>query len=121
KTISLKRPFFVMATQNPIEYEGTYSLPEAQLDRFLLKLRMGYPTPDEEVAMLDRTMVSHPVDQINPVMTKEQLIEAQEEADSVYVDESIQRYIVHLATATRNHPAIYLGSSPRASISLMKV
>lgn len=119
-TISLKRPFFVMATQNPIEYEGTYSLPEAQLDRFLLKLKMGYPTPDEEVAMLERTTISHPVDQITPVMTKEQLIEAQEEVASVYVDESIQRYIVHLATATRSHPAIYLGSSPRASISLMK-
>ncbi|MGY0694616.1 AAA family ATPase [Virgibacillus sp. FSP13] len=119
-TIPLKQPFFVMATQNPIEYEGTYPLPEAQLDRFLLKLNMGYPTLEEEMEILERTATHHPIEAINAVMTREQLIEAQTEVQQVYIDHNVQRYIVNLATATRNHPAIYLGASPRASIALMK-
>ncbi|MEN1969517.1 MoxR family ATPase [Lentibacillus sp. N15] len=119
-TIPLKRPFFVMATQNPIEYEGTYPLPEAQLDRFLLKLRMGYPTPEEEVSMLERTATIHPLEQITAVMNREQLMEVQEEVKAVYIDETIQRYIVNIAIGTRKHPAVYLGTSPRASIALMK-
>ncbi|WP_088053185.1 AAA family ATPase [Virgibacillus dakarensis] len=119
-TIPLNAPFFVMATQNPIEYEGTYPLPEAQLDRFLLKLKMGYPAPDEEVEMLERTSTHHPIENITAVMTKEQLIGVQEEVTNVYMDHHVKRYIVNLAAATRTHPAIYLGSSPRASIALMK-
>lgn len=119
-TIPLKQPFFVMATQNPIEYEGTYPLPEAQLDRFLLKLKMGYPTPEEEVSMLERTSALHPIEQVTAIITKEQLLEAQEEVREVYIDETILHYIVNMTTATRRHPAIYLGTSPRASIALMK-
>ncbi|GGB42018.1 AAA domain-containing protein [Virgibacillus dakarensis] len=119
-TIPLNAPFFVMATQNPIEYEGTYPLPEAQLDRFLLKLKMGYPAPDEEVEMLERTSTHHPIENITAVMTKEQLIGVQEEVNNVYMDHHVKRYIVNLAAATRTHPAIFLGSSPRASIALMK-
>ncbi|WP_106494708.1 AAA family ATPase [Lentibacillus sp. Marseille-P4043] len=119
-TIPLKQPFFVMATQNPIEYEGTYPLPEAQLDRFLLKLKMGYPTLEEEMEILERTATRHPIETINAVMTKDQLIEAQTEVQHVYIDQNVQRYIVNLATATREHSAIYLGASPRASIALMK-
>lgn len=120
KTIPLKQPFFVMATQNPIEYEGTYPLPEAQLDRFLLKLKMGYPTPAEEQNMLERTSSVHPIKKIEAVMTREELLAVQEQVKEVYVETAIQHYIVELVTATRNHSAVYLGVSPRGSIALMK-
>lgn len=120
KTIPLKQPFFVMATQNPIEYEGTYPLPEAQLDRFLLKLKMGYPSPSEERDMLMRMSGLHPVKQIEAVMTKEELLAAQDVVREVYVEREIQHYIIDLITATREHPAVYLGVSPRGSIALMR-
>lgn len=119
-TMSLPKPFFVMATQNPIEYEGTYSLPEAQLDRFILKLKMGYPLFDDELEMLERTMESNPIDRISAVISKEELMTIQEEVKSVYIAKNIQRYIIDLVTMTRNHPSIYLGVSPRGSIALMK-
>lgn len=119
-TMTLPEPFFVMATQNPIEYEGTYPLPEAQLDRFILKLKMGYPLIEDEVDMLDRVMESNPIDKITAVMSKEELISIREEVKRVYVARSIQRYIIDLITTTRNHPSIYLGVSPRGSIALMK-
>ncbi|KGX89287.1 magnesium chelatase [Pontibacillus halophilus JSM 076056 = DSM 19796] len=119
-TVQLSKPFFVMATQNPIEYEGTYPLPEAQLDRFLLKLNMGYPTFEEEVQILERVTQKHPVDEIGAVMTREELLEAQAEVLNVYIGPEVQRYIVNLVTKTRNHPSIYLGVSPRGSIALMK-
>ncbi|MDY0410514.1 MoxR family ATPase [Virgibacillus soli] len=118
-TIKLARPFFVMATQNPVEYEGTYPLPEAQLDRFLLKLKMGYPSMQDELTMLERTSRSHPIDTIEPVMTKLELIALQEEVKEVYVDENVQQYIVNLTRETRNHEHIFLGVSPRGSIALM--
>ncbi|MRG87388.1 AAA family ATPase [Salinibacillus xinjiangensis] len=118
--VPLKKPFFVMATQNPIEYEGTYPLPEAQLDRFLLKLNMGYPTYQEEIEMLNRTSHSHPIDSIEPIMDQEQLVGLQQEVDQVLVNTSIQRYIVEIVSGTRNHPHVYLGASPRGSIALMK-
>ncbi|QST00357.1 MoxR family ATPase [Pontibacillus sp. ALD_SL1] len=119
-TIELKRPFFVMATQNPIEYEGTYPLPEAQLDRFLLKLNMGYPSAAEEMQMLDLISNDHPINRVQAVMTKEELIELQNRAAEVYVDPNIQRYIVNVVSETRRHPSAYLGVSPRGSIALMK-
>lgn len=119
-TMTLPEPFFVMATQNPIEYEGTYPLPEAQLDRFILKLKMGYPLIEDEIDMLDRVMESNPIDKITAVMSKEELISIREEVKRVYVARSIQRYIIDLITTTRNHPSIYLGVSPRGSIALMK-
>lgn len=119
-TMSLEQPFFVMATQNPIEYEGTYPLPEAQLDRFILKLKMGYPTFEEELEILDRTSENHPIDDIEAVMTSEELIHIQEEVKEVFIAENIKRYIINLVTMTRNHNHIYLGVSPRGSIALMK-
>ncbi|MFC0525836.1 AAA family ATPase [Pontibacillus salicampi] len=119
-TVELQRPFFVMATQNPIEYEGTYPLPEAQLDRFLLKLNMGYPTPDEEMEMLGLITGEHPVHSVGAVMTQDELIGLQEEVQQVYVDHHVKRYIINLVTETRRHPSVYLGVSPRGSIALMK-
>ncbi|KGP72666.1 AAA family ATPase [Pontibacillus yanchengensis] len=119
-TVELKRPFFVMATQNPIEYEGTYPLPEAQLDRFLLKLNMGYPTAQEEMKMLGIVSGEHPIHNVEAVMTQDELIGLQEEVQNVYVDEHIRRYIINLVTETRHHHSVYLGVSPRGSIALMK-
>ncbi|WP_068676941.1 MoxR family ATPase [Oceanobacillus sp. Castelsardo] len=119
-TIPLQKPFFVMATQNPIEYEGTYPLPEAQLDRFILKLKMGYPTFMEELKILERTSRNHPIEGIQAVMTKEELIQVQQEVKEVYIDKSIQEYIIHLVTKTREDIATYLGVSPRGAIALMK-
>lgn len=116
----LPRPFFVMATQNPIEYEGTYPLPEAQLDRFLLKMKMGYPTIQEELEVLNRAQKSKPINELEAVITIEELIELQEEAKHVFVEESIKRYIIDLVDRSRSHSSVYLGASPRGSIALMK-
>ncbi|OZU87660.1 AAA family ATPase [Virgibacillus indicus] len=120
RTISLEKPFFVMATQNPIEYEGTYPLPEAQLDRFILKLKMGYPSFADELEMLERTSKNHPIETIDAVMSKDELLAIQEEVKEVYVSKNVQHYIINLVTNTRSNPSIYLGVSPRGSISLMK-
>ncbi|WP_138417803.1 AAA family ATPase [Aquibacillus sediminis] len=119
-TINLQQPFFVMATQNPIEYEGTYPLPEAQLDRFLLKMKMGYPTKEQELEMLQKTSDQHPIEQIQAVMTKDELIALQNEVKTVFIESSIQQYIIQLISETRTHPSVYLGVSPRGSIALMK-
>ncbi|WP_217587837.1 AAA family ATPase [Lentibacillus saliphilus] len=119
-TLPLKQPFFVMATQNPIEYEGTYPLPEAQLDRFIIKMKMGYPSINEELEMLERTSEGHPIDTISAVMNKEELTSLQKQVKAVYVDQTVQSYIINLAAATRVHPSIYLGVSPRGSMALMK-
>jgi MoxR-like ATPase len=119
-TYKLPSPFFVMATQNPIEYEGTYPLPEAQLDRFLLKMKMGYPDFDEEMEMLARVKEKKPVEELTSVITTEELVAMQEEVKSIFVDETIKEYIVNISAHTRNHSQIYLGVSPRGSISLMK-
>lgn len=120
QTIPLNDPFFVMATQNPIEYEGTYPLPEAQLDRFILKLKMGYPSQEEELEILAKTSVNHPIESIGPVMDKEELLGIQEEVKHVYIERNVQSYIVEIVSATREHPSVYLGASPRSSIALMK-
>nr|WP_285842573.1 MoxR family ATPase [Ureibacillus chungkukjangi] len=120
ETLQIKKPFFVMATQNPIEYEGTYPLPEAQLDRFLLKIKMGYPSAQDEVEVLRRAANSEPIVNLSPVISLEELLELQEEVRSVYIEDSIKSYIVQLARATRNVSEVYLGVSPRASIALMK-
>ncbi len=119
-TRRLPKPFFVMATQNPIEYEGTYPLPEAQLDRFLLKLKMGYPTANEELEVLNRAEKTRPIHSLDSVITIEELSQLQEEVKGVYVDETIKRYIIDLVERTRIHQSIYLGASPRGSIALMK-
>jgi len=119
-THSLNKPFFVMATQNPIEYEGTYPLPEAQLDRFLLKMNMGYPTMEEEMEVLTRVQIQAPIEKLEAVVSTEELVLLQNEVKQVYVDETIKRYIVEMSIGTRTHPHVYLGVSPRGSIALMK-
>lgn len=119
-TRPLPCPFFVMATQNPIEYEGTYPLPEAQLDRFLLKLSMGYPSPDEEVEILSRVEKVQPIEEIHPVMTVDELLELQQKVTEVYVGDSIKRYIVDIVQRSRSNASVYLGVSPRGSLALMK-
>jgi MoxR-like ATPase len=116
----LGRPFFVMATQNPIDYEGTYPLPEAQLDRFLLKMKMGYPAMEEEMEVLSRAQRNLPIEDLQPVVTLEDLRDLQQSIKEVVVDETIKRYIVELANRTRGHSSVYLGVSPRGSIALMK-
>ncbi|MFD1409415.1 AAA family ATPase [Kroppenstedtia eburnea] len=117
-TYELEKPFFVMATQNPIEYEGTFPLPEAQLDRFLLKLKLGYPDHREEMEMLDRIREHHPIDDLGEVLSREELINLQREVRRVRVDPSISDYIVRIVRATRNPEEVYLGASPRGSIAL---
>lgn len=120
ETIQLPKPFFVMATQNPIEYEGTYPLPEAQLDRFLLKIKMGYPSKEDEIEVLRRAERALPIDQIESVISLDQLIELQQQVKQVHVEDNIKEYIVSLAQTTRHNDKVYLGVSPRASIALMK-
>lgn len=120
ETIEIPKPFFVMATQNPIEYEGTYPLPEAQLDRFLLKLKMGYPDILDEIEVLRRAETTKPIETLTSVVTLEELIHLQQQVKSIPVDDLVKQYIVTLAQATRQHPYVYLGASPRGSLALMK-
>ena len=119
-TYPVPLPFMVMATQNPIEYEGTFPLPEAQLDRFLLMISLGYPDADEELAIVENQRVTHPIETIQPVATAEEVIALQNTAKEVYVDDLIKAYIVALNATTRDHPDIALGSSPRGSLALFR-
>ena len=119
-TYSLEKPFLVLATQNPIEYEGTFPLPEAQLDRFMLRIHMGYPDKSNEIAILGAQQYIHPITQLNQIVSQEELIEAQEAVKEVYADDLIKDYIVSLCTATRDHPDVYLGVSPRGSLALYR-
>jgi MoxR-like ATPase len=117
-TYKLERPFMVLATQNPIEYEGTFPLPEAQLDRFMLRIRLGYPASGDEVSILEAQQYQHPIDQIEQVVSLEELLAAQQEVRNIYADKQILRYIVDLVSATRTHEDVYLGASPRGSLAL---
>ncbi|MGI8872359.1 MAG: AAA family ATPase [Candidatus Limnocylindria bacterium] len=117
---AMPSPFLVIATQNPIEYEGTFALPEAQLDRFMLRLRLGYPKPMEELVILDEQKRLHPIDSIAQVLGVEELRLMQTAVKEVYVDQAVAEYIVRLVTATREHPDVYLGASPRGSINLYR-
>ncbi|TYR78184.1 MoxR family ATPase [Priestia megaterium] len=119
-TRKLPSPFFVMATQNPLDFDGTYQLPEAQLDRFLFKLKMGYPTKKEELSILNGLLNAFTIDDITPVITISELQEIQQAVKGVYVDETIKHYIIELVTQTRNHELIALGVSPRGSVALMR-
>src|SRR5688572_25195128 len=119
-THDLPSPFIVLATQNPIEYEGTFPLPESQLDRFMLRVRLGYPKRDEEMSILERQQHVHPVETLEPVTSEAELLEVQKAVREVFVEDLIRRYIVDLANATRNHPEVYVGASPRAALSLMR-
>lgn len=119
-TLSLGSPFFVMATQNPIEYEGTYPLPEAQLDRFLFKMNMGYPSPQDEVNILHSTEKKQPINELQSVITLEELQDMQKQVKGVHVDVTVKEYIVDMVNRTRTHQSVYLGASPRGSVALMK-
>ena len=118
ETIPLPRPFLVIATQNPIELEGTFPLPEAQLDRFLLRVKIGYPNEDEEGAILSRFQQQNPLDSLSKVVEAAELLELQKLCRQVFIEESVRNYVVSITRATRNHPGIELGASPRASLSL---
>jgi len=120
QTHHLPSPFFVMATQNPIELEGTFPLPEAQLDRFLLKIRLGYPDKDEEIRILKRFQESDPLQQLNAVATPDDITKLQQARRGIHVSEPIREYIADIVRATRDHPAIRFGASPRGSLALMR-
>ena len=122
RTRHLEPPFLVLATQNPIEYEGTYPLPEAQLDRFLIRLRVGYPSPEDEWVILERRLerqIDEP--ELRPVVSREQLLAMQRAIEGVHVSESIGRYIVAVAGATRESRSVQVGASPRGTLALMKL
>jgi MoxR-like ATPase len=119
-THSLERPFFVIATENPIEYRGTYPLPEAQLDRFLMRISLGYPSPEEEITILDRQVKEHPINSVRPAVTKEDVVRMQEAIRDVHIDPSLKQYMVDIVSATRDHALLALGASPRASLGLMR-
>jgi MoxR-like ATPase len=119
-THQMPDPFLVIATQNPIEYEGTFALPEAQLDRFMLRIRMGYPQPIDEIVILDEQKRTHPLDELDEVVGLEELREMQAAIREIHVESSISDYIVRLVNGTRNHPDVYLGASPRGSIALYR-
>jgi MoxR-like ATPase len=116
----LPRPFMVLATQNPIEYEGTFPLPEAQLDRFLLRVRLGYPSMMDEIRVLERQQLRHPIEDLQPVISTEELQDVQEAIKGVYVAPPVKRYMVELTRQTREHSDIYLGASPRGSLGLFR-
>ncbi len=120
-THPLPNPFFVIATENPIEYEGTYRLPEAQLDRFLGRISLGYPSPTDEVAMLSKQMVQHPIELVEPVLTPAELVELQQQVRRIHLDDSLKEYMVNLSRATREDATVELGASPRGSIALMRL
>ncbi len=117
----LPRPFMVMATQNPIEYEGTYPLPEAQLDRFTMRISIGYPALAEEAAMLREQTSEPPLERLQPVTTADELLALAADARAVYVEESVNRYVVALLRHTRSDDRVYLGASPRAGVALLRV
>lgn len=119
-THRLPEPFMVMATQNPIEYEGTFPLPEAQLDRFIMNISLGYPKAADEISILDSHQHHHPLDDLTQIMTAKELVDIQQQIRAIHVDSSIREYIVTIANATRNHNSIYLGASPRGSLALFR-
>lgn len=119
-THQMPAPFMVMATQNPIEYEGTFPLPEAQLDRFLIRIHLGYPSKIDEVHVLDAQQTAHPVDSLEQVTDANEILQLQRAVKEIYVDPLIKQYIVELASATREHESVYLGASPRGSLALFR-
>lgn len=120
-THKLPEPFMVLATQNPIEYEGTFPLPEAQLDRFLMKIKIGYPSVKDEITILELQQLRHPIETIDIVVEEKEIISVQDAIKHVYVSDAVKKYIVNLTRATRDHADIYLGVSPRGSLSLFRV
>ena len=118
---ALPEVFFVIATQNPVEFRGTYPLPEAQMDRFALQSQLGYVSAEDEVAILSDQADSHPVDDLQPCVTTQDILRLREAVKAIRISEEIKRYIVDLVGATRSMPGVQLGASPRASLTLMKV
>ncbi len=120
-TYPMPKPFMVMATQNPIEYEGTFPLPETELDRFMLRLHLGYPSFDDEIAVLESQRYFHPIDDLAQVVTHAELMQVQDAVQEVQVEYSIREYIVRIVESTRRHPNLYLGASPRGSLTLFRL
>lgn len=119
-TYTLPVPFMVLATQNPIEYEGTFPLPEAQLDRFLMRIDLGYTSLNNEIRILEEQQLIHPIQELRPVVSMDEILVAQEIIKHVHVSAPVKRYIVEMVRETREHPEVYLGASPRGSLSLFK-
>ena len=119
-THRLANPHMVIATQNPIEYEGTFPLPEAQLDRFLMRIQLGYPDPTDEVLIMDAQQLAHPIEELGAVVDQNDLLELKAAVNEVYVDSLVKQYIVSIVNKTRVHKAVYLGSSPRGSLGLLR-
>jgi MoxR-like ATPase len=120
QTYALKPPFLVIATQNPIDHEGTFPLPEAQLDRFLIRLSLGYPAPEEESKMLQRLQHGHPIDDLAPAVSAAEVVACQDAIREVHLDDKIRRYLLEIVQRTREHDDVNLGGSPRASIALFR-
>jgi MoxR-like ATPase len=123
KTYKFNEPFMVLATQNPVEHEGTYRLPEAQLDRFLFKIEVKYPTPEEEVKILEHThagITAHFADVVGKVLSAEQIVSFRQAVATVHVEDKVMKYIADLVTETRNNKSLFLGGSPRASVAVLK-
>lgn len=120
QTYTLKAPFMVIATQNPVDHEGTFPLPEAQLDRFLIRLSLGYPNLEEESRMLENLQRGHPIDDLQGVVTAQDILDCQETVRGIHVDDKVRRYILQIVHATRDHEEVALGGSPRASIALFR-
>jgi MoxR-like ATPase len=116
----LPKPFMVMATQNPIEYEGTFPLPEAQLDRFLLRVKLGYPDSMDEIKVLERQQFQHPIESLEKVITEEEVLQAQNEIKKIHVAPEVKAYMVEITRRTRDFPDVYLGASPRGSLTLFR-
>ena len=119
-TRGLPAPFLLLATENPIEYEGTFPLPEAQLDRFFLRVQLGYPTEKQEIAILDAQRIQHPLESLGQVISADELIEAQHYVKEIHLAPAVKAYVVSVVTATRSHPDVYLGASPRGSLALAR-
>ena len=119
-THELPSPFHILATQNPIEYEGTFPLPETQLDRFLLRLNLGYPSLADEIAIMENQQHSHPIEELKPVATSDEVLHLQAMVKKIYVDDLVKNYISSLVAATRQHASVYLGASPRGSLALFR-
>lgn len=119
-TYKMPSPFHIFATQNPVEYEGTFPLPETQLDRFLLRISLGYPSASDEMTIMERQQYTHPIEQLGSVIETPEILMLQETVKKIFVDDLIKQYIVSLVEATRHHPSIYLGSSPRGSLALFR-
>lgn len=120
ETLPLPRPFLVLATENPVELEGTFPLPEAQLDRFFLRIELGYPEPEDELALLARFQTSNPLEDLAPVTSPEELLAAANACREIYVDDDLRQYITEITRATREHDTLRLGVSPRGTLALFR-